>query len=173
MAAEEADHGDGTTEADADWLSSQSLKDQQESEVATLPDSGAKVKFRIMPPEKFASLVAEYDIADMAEDLGEIDADADLQDPQAADLDDVGADDISDLKEELRVMLFFRDVILPQIDRPEKVHWCNPDHMADPEWVDMSELSSEDKMFLVAKITGQDPDQVADAAEDRIERFQG
>lgn len=172
MATEPTDSAGGATE-EANWLTQDTLHDQQESDVTVLPDSGAKVKYRKILPEKFASLVDTYQIAELAEEPGKIDPDADLSETDGVDLDAAEPEDLDDLDEKFRIILFYRDVIVPQIARPEQVHWADPDHMQESGWVDISELPNNDKLHLVACITGQDPKQLMDQAHDRIDRFQG
>lgn len=159
---------------DAEWLDQETVQEQQETDETVLPMSGAKVRYRKMSPQKFASLVDRYGITDMAKnEMDGLDPDADLSDAGDVDLENVDPDQLDELDEKLRVMLFFRDVIVPQIDKPERVHWADPDHLTEAGWVDISDLPEQDKIHLVAGITGQDPDQLLEQAQDRIDRFQG
>jgi len=164
---------DEDPDSEAEWLNQEALKAQAETEESVLPVTGARVRYRIMKPEKFASLVDHYRITELARDLGDLPEQADLQDADDLDLDDVGVDELEELDDKFRVMLFYRDVIVPQIERPEQVHWADPDHMMDPAWVDISDLPDEDKIHLVACVTGQDPEGLMDSARDRIESFPG
>lgn len=166
------DSPDGTEEAQ--WASSQAYQEQTaEMEVVVLPDGQMKMKIAVMQPTKFASLIDEYGITDMAQDLDDLDPDADLADTGEVDLDDVTQEDLDELDDQFRVILFFRDVIMPQVVKPEKVHWAEPEHIGDPDWFDLSDLTDRDRTFLIGAVTGQDPDQLLESAQDRVEQFPG
>jgi len=168
-----------STEADSEgteevqWASSQSYQEQTaEMEVVILPDGQMKMKIAVMQPTKFASLIDEYGITDMAQEMGDVPEQADLSDTGDVDLDDVSQEDLDELDEQFRVILFFRDVIMPQVVRPQNVHWANPEHIGDPDWFDLSDLTDRDRTFLIGAVTGQDPDQLLESAQDRVESFQ-
>lgn len=176
MAAQTSESGAGESEGNGDdvqWASQQEYQQQTaETDDVILPDGQMKMRIVIMQPAKFASLLDEYRITDMAEDMADVPEQADISDSGDVDLDDLAPEDLEEVNEKLRVMLFFRDVILPQVVRPEKVHWANPDHIGDPDWFDLSDLTDRDLTFLVGKVTGQDPEQLMGAAQDRVESFQ-
>lgn len=174
MATEPSGSGsEAGTEEDVQWASQEGYQEQTaETETVVLPDGQMKMKVAIMQPTKFASLIDEYGITDMADDLGGVDSQADM-DPGEVDLDDVEPEDLEELDEKFRVILFFRDVIMPQVVRPEQVHWANPEHIGDPGWFDLADLTDRDRTFLIGAVTGQDPDQLLDNAQDRVEQFPG
>lgn len=159
---------------DVQWASQQGYQEQTaETEVVVLPDGQMKMKIAIMQPAKFASLIDEYQITDMADDLGQVPEEADISDTGDVDLDEVDPEDLDDLDDKFRIILFFRDVIMPQVMKPEQVHWANPDRIGDPNWFDLADLTDRDRTFLIGAVTGQDPDQLMEQAQDRIERFRG
>jgi hypothetical protein len=167
----------GSAEPEADdvqWASSQNYQEQTaETDVVVLPDGQSKMKIAIMQPTKFASLIDEYGITDMADDLGDVPEQADISDTGNVDLDDVDPEDLEQMDDSFRVILFFRDVILPQVVKPEKVHWADPEHIGDPGWFDLADLTDRDRMYLIGAVTGQDPDQLMESAQDRIDQFPG
>jgi len=161
-------------EDDVQWANSQGYQQQTaETDVVMLPDGQMKMKIAVMQPTKFASLIDEYGITDMAQEMGDVPEQADLSDTGDVDLDEVDPEDLEELDEQFRVILFFRDVIMPQVVKPSKVHWANPDHIGDPDWFDLADLTDRDRTFLIGAVTGQDPDQLLDSAQDRIDQFPG
>ena len=159
-------------EDEVQWASSQGYQEQTaETDVVMLPDGQMKMKIAIMQPTKFASLIDEYGITEMARDLGDVPDQANISDTGDVDLDDVEPEDLDELDDQFRVILFFRDVIMPQVVKPEKVHWANPDHIGDPDWFDLADLTDRDRTFLIGAVTGQDPDQLLESAQDRIDQF--
>ena len=170
MATEQADAG--TEEDEVQWASGQAYQERTaETEDVILPDGQMKMRIAVMQPTKFASLIDEYGITEMARDLGDVPEEADLADTGDVDLDEVDPEDLDELDDQFRVILFFRDVIMPQVVKPEKVHWANPDHIGDPDWFDLADLTDRDRTFLIGAVTGQDPDQLLDSAQDRIDQF--
>jgi len=162
------------TQEDVQWASQQGYQEQTaETDVVVLPDGQMKMKIAIMQPAKFASLIDEYGITDMADELGDVDTQADISDTGDVDLDEVEPEDLEELDEKFRVILFFRDVIMPQVVKPEKVHWANPDHIGDSAWFDLADLTDRDRTFLIGAVTGQDPDQLLENAQDRVDQFPG
>lgn len=162
------------TEEDVQWASQQGYQEQTaETEDVVLPDGQMKMRVAIMQPAKFASLIEEYGITEMAKDLGDVPDQADISETGEVNLDDIDPEDLEELDDKFRVILFFRDVIMPQVVKPERVHWANPDHIGDPAWFDLSDLTDRDRTFLIGKVTGQDPDQLLEAAEDRVSKFPG
>lgn len=159
-------------EDDVQWASQEAYQQETaETEDVVLPDGQMKMRVAIMQPAKFASLIDEYQITDLAQELDQVEPEADLSDTGEVDLDEVEPEDLDELDDKFRIILFFRDVIMPQIMKPEKVHWANPDHIGDPNWFDLSDLTDRDRTFLIGKITGQDPDQLLEQAESRAARF--
>jgi len=168
------DSTEAETQEDVQWASQQGYQEQTaETDVVVLPDGQMKMKIAIMQPAKFASLIDEYGITDMAQELGDVDSQADISDTGEVDLDDVDPEDLEELDDKFRVILFFRDVIMPQVVKPEKVHWANPDHIGDAGWFDLADLTDLDRTFLIGAVTGQDPDQLLEDAQDRVESFPG
>jgi hypothetical protein len=173
MATENADAA-GTEEDEVQWASSQAYQKQTaETEDVILPDGQMKMRIAVMQPTKFASLIEEYGITDMARKMEDVTQEADLSDTGNVDLDDVDPEDLDELDDQFRVILFFKNVILPQVMKPEKVHWADPDRLGDPDWFDLSDLTDTDRMYLIGAVTGQDPDQLMDSAQDRIDSFPG
>lgn len=161
-------------EDEVQWASQEAYQEQTaETEDVILPDGQMKMRIAVMQPTKFASLIDEYGITDLAKDLGDVDSQADLSDTGDVDLDQVEPEDLEELDDQFRVILFFRDVIMPQVVKPEKVHWANPDHIGDPGWFDLSDLTDTDRTYLIGAVTGQDPDTLMENAQDRIDQFPG
>lgn len=154
------------------WASGQAYQERTaETEDVILPDGQMKMRVAVMQPTKFASLIDEYGITEMAKDLGDVPEEADLSETGDVDLDEVDQKDLDELDDQFRVILFFRDVIMPQVIKPEQVHWANPEHIGDPNWFDLSDLTDRDRTFLIGSVTGQDPDQLLDEAQERAESF--
>ena len=161
-------------EDEVQWASQEAYQEQTaETEDVVLPDGQMKMRIAVMQPTKFASLIDEYGITEMAQELGDVDTQADLSETGDVDLDEVDPEDLEELDDQFRVILFFRDVIMPQVLKPEKVHWANPDHIGDPAWFDLSDLTDRDRTFLIGAVTGQDPDSLMENAQDRIDQFPG
>jgi hypothetical protein len=168
-------------EDDVQWASQEAYQEQTaETKDVVLPDGQMKVRVAVMQPTKFASLIDEYGITDLAKDMGDLDPDADLADAGDVDLadagdvdlDEVDQEDLDELDDRFRVILFFRDVIMPQVVKPERVHWADPDHIGNPGWFDLADLTDQDRTFLIGAVTGQDPETLLDEAQDRAESFQ-
>lgn len=174
MATDSTEAAPEEAEDDVQWASQEAYQEQTaETEDVVLPDGQMKMRIAVMQPTKFASLIDEYGITDLAKDLGDVDPDADLSDTGDVDLDQVDTEDLEELDDQFRVILFFRDVIMPQVVKPEQVHWANPDHIGDPGWFDLSDLTDRDRTFLIGAVTGQDPDTLMENAQDRIDQFPG
>lgn len=172
MATDRSEPAGDESQEDVGWASGQEYQQRTaETEDVVLPDGQMKMRVAVMQPTKFASLIDEYGITDMARDLDQVPEDADLSDTGDVDLEDVEPEDLDELDDQFRVILFFRDVIMPQMVKPEKVHWANPDHIGDPNWFDLADLTDRDRTFLIGAVTGQDPDQLLDQAETRVESF--
>jgi hypothetical protein len=155
------------------WASQQQYQEQTaDTEDVILPDGQMKMRVAVMQPVKFASLIDEYRITELAQNLGDVDTQADMAGGDV-DLDDVDPEDLEDLDDQFRVILFFRDVIMPQVVKPEQVHWADPEHIGDPNWFDLSDLTDTDRMHLIGAVTGQDPDTLMENAQDRIDQFPG
>jgi len=166
--AQDADAG----EDEVQWASQQGYQERTaETEDVVLPDGQMKMRVAVMQPAKFASLIEEYGITDMARNLGDVPDQADIEAPEDVDLDQIEPEDLDELDDKFRVILFFRDVIMPQVVKPERVHWANPEHIGDPRWFDLADLTDRDRVFLIGKVTGQDPDGLLESAQDRAERF--
>jgi len=160
-------------EDEVQWASQEAYREQTaETKDVVLPDGQMKMRVAVMQPTKFASLIDEYGITDMARQMGDVPENADLSETGDVDLDEVEPEDLDELDDQFRVILFFRDVIMPQIRKPEQVHWADPDHIGDPAWFDLTDLTDTDRTFLIGAVTGQDPDTLMDEAQDRVESFQ-
>jgi len=161
-------------EDEVQWASQEAYQEQTaETKDVVLPDGQMKMRVAVMQPTKFASLIDEYGITDMAQNMQDLDPDADLSETGDVDLDQVDQEDLEELDDQFRVILFFRDVIMPQVVKPERVHWADPDHIGDPGWFDLSDLTDADRTFLIGAVTGQDPETLLDEAQDRVESFPG
>jgi hypothetical protein len=173
MATDSSDPTPDDPDDDVAWANQEAYRrETAETKDVVLPDGQMKLRVSVMQPTKFASLIDEYGIADMAEDLSNVDPDTDLTELDDVELDDVEPEDLEELGDRFRVVLFFRDVMVPQVVKPN-VHWANPAYIGDPDWFDLSELTERDRTFLIGAITGQDPETLLDAAEDRAESFPG
>jgi len=161
-------------EDEVQWASQDAYQEKTAETTDTiLPDGQMKMRVAVMQPVKFASLIDEYGITEMADELGDVSEQADISDPGDVDLEDVDTEELEDLDDQFRVILFFRDVIMPQVVKPERTHWADPDHIGDPGWFDLSDLTDTDRVFLIGAITGQDPETLLDEAQDRAESFPG
>jgi len=99
---------------------------------------------------KFATLAEEHDISEYTENLEKVDDDAGVQD---------------NLDEALATVAFYKEIIVPNIDRPKNAHWDNPPE--DPtavEVFDLSTLTADDLMAVVAAVIGEDPDELSQEA---------
>lgn len=159
-------------EDDVQWANQSEYRERTaDTDVVFLPDGQMKMKVSLISQTKFASLMQEYGITDMARDLMDVDADADMGGVTGADVEEMDPEEIQELDANLQMLGYIKHVVMPQIVRPEQVHWANPDHVADPDWFDLSELTETDLMHLVAGITGIDPGELIEGVEDRIDKF--
>jgi len=161
MATESSDPAE-----DVGWADQSDYKEKTaETEDVVVPDG--QVKFRIAKesPTRFAAIMEAHGLDELAENLDELPDQADLsQDVGEVETEEAGAD------EAVRTIRFMRDAMVPNVIKP-KSHWANPD--ADAGSFDLSTLTDRDKMYLIAKITGQDPDELIEEAESRAEQFPG
>lgn len=151
---------------DVGWADQSAYQEEtSETEDVILPDGQMKMRIAKESPTRFAALMETHGLDELAQNLDEVPDAADLsEDPEAAE-------NIEDQSEEaMKTIRFMRDALVPNVIRPES-HWADPD--ADSGAFDLSTLTDEDKMFLVAKITGQDPDALIEEAESRAEQFPG
>lgn len=147
---------------DVGWANQQDYKEETaETEDVVVPDGQMKFRVAKEAPTRFAAIMEQHGLDELAEDLDQIPEEADLS-QNVEDLDEAGAD------EAIKTIRFMRDALVPNVVKPES-HWANPE--APPEAFDLSTLTDRDKMFLIAKITGQDPDALIEEAESRAERF--
>jgi hypothetical protein len=170
----EAAPEEGTEEDEAQWASQSAYQEKTaKTEDVILPDGQMKMRVAVMQPVKFASLIDEYGITDLAKNMQDVPEQADLSDTGDVDLEDVNTEDLDELDDQFRVILFFKNVIMPQVVKPEQVHWANPEHIGNPAWFDLSDLTDTDRMYLIGSVTGQDPDTLLENTQDRIDQFPG
>jgi len=134
---------------DNETFASQEEYDERTAETSdvVVPDGEQRFRVRQMPPLKFAAIVEEYGIGDLAGDLQQV--------PEDATMDD------DDLDEALAMVNFYRDVVIPNILRPRNAHWSAPPTDPDAEEVfDLSTLTEDDLIAIVAEITDQDAEEM-------------
>lgn len=154
----------GSDIEEAEWASQESYREETaETEDVVVPDGGQKFRIAKEEPTRFAAIMESHGLDELAENLDDLPDEADLQQEIEEDADVEGAE------QAVQVIRFMRDALVPNVIKP-KSHWANPE--ADPDAFDLSTLTDRDKMFLIAKITGQDPDALIEEAESRANRFQ-